>query len=397
MTYYRSKVDLLVALIIGLMVQLLSWQAAAETNPKYFVDDFEDLNLVDDTPVSWGIWGEHIGPKSIDASIGDLVVTATSAVYAGVGELSDVAYTYEDVSIRSQVAVASGQRWFYTGLYARANDLGMYDAGITSGDHWLPNAIHIARWSWEDEGRIDSLRSVPTHLDPSQHDVLLQFDVAGDTLTLTAWEAGTPKELGQTISVRDLQFQQGNVGVEYFVTTQPPVANPAPGTYRYYAVAPQARVFDSDFTGDMEFNISDLNAMLAKGPVSPGVPVVLGVNEQFDLTGDGLIDSADVDRWLADAAIINGTASPYKRGDINLDGLVDDTDFNIWNAHKFTSSLAWDDGDVNGDGFVDVSDFNVWNANKYTSSDSGAFVPEPALLPMLIPTFIAWSFRRKKR
>ena len=34
-------------------------------------------------------------------------------------------------------------------------------------------------------------------------------------------------------------------------------------------------------------------------------------------------------------------------GDANLDGQVDVTDFNLWNSHKFSDSLAWDDGDFN--------------------------------------------------
>jgi hypothetical protein len=132
-----------------------------------------------------------------------------------------------------------------------------------------------------------------------------------------------------------------------------------------------------DFTDDNLCNIDDLNAMLAVGPIAPGVPVTPGVNDQFDLTGDDVIDNADVGEWLAVAASENGFGSPYKLGDANLDGFVDGQDFILWNGSKFTSSLLWDEGEFNGDGFVDGQDLLVWNGNKFTSSDGATAVPEP--------------------
>ncbi len=138
-----------------------------------------------------------------------------------------------------------------------------------------------------------------------------------------------------------------------------------------------------DFSSDSACNIDDLNAMLAVGPIAPGVAVTPGINDQFDLTGDGVIDNADADQWLGDAATVNGFGSPYKRGDANLDGVVDGQDFILWNASKFTNSLLWDNGEVNGDGVVDGQDFILWNANKFTSSDGASAIPEPGLLASL--------------
>ena len=42
-----------------------------------------------------------------------------------------------------------------------------------------------------------------------------------------------------------------------------------------------------------------------------------------DLTGDGVVDDADRDLWLADAGTKNGFDAPYLVGDGNLDGAVD--------------------------------------------------------------------------
>ena len=117
-----------------------------------------------------------------------------------------------------------------------------------------------------------------------------------------------------------------------------------------------------DFDGDGLCSTSDLNAMLAVGPVAPGVPAA--GNEEFDLTGDGMIDNEDVDEWLDRSAADQGFGSPYKRSDANLDGTVDGQDFILWNAGKFTQTLLWDGGDFNGDGINDGLDFVLWNQKQ---------------------------------
>ena len=132
-----------------------------------------------------------------------------------------------------------------------------------------------------------------------------------------------------------------------------------------------------DFDGNRLCDIDDLNDMLAEGPIAGGVTVVPGVNDQFDLTGDGVINLSDQDAWLSIAGIQNGFSSPYRLGDADLNGAVDGSDFGLWNAGKFSSSLAWDHGDFNGDGLVDGSDFGLWNGNKFTASDNVSVVPEP--------------------
>ncbi len=131
-----------------------------------------------------------------------------------------------------------------------------------------------------------------------------------------------------------------------------------------------------DFDGNAACNVDDLNLMLAEGPIAGGVAVTPGVNDQFDLTGDDVINLDDVDQWLADAGQFNGFASPYKSGDANLDGVVDGMDFILWNGSKFTATLDWNDGNFNGDSVTDGQDFLLWNGNKFTSSDVSV-VPEP--------------------
>jgi hypothetical protein len=132
-----------------------------------------------------------------------------------------------------------------------------------------------------------------------------------------------------------------------------------------------------DFDGDSDCDIDDLDALIAD--IASGSP-----NSDFDLTGDGNVDLADRDEWLAQAGSTNlANGNPYLVADANLDGVVDVSDFNTWNASKFTNSGLWSLGDFNADGVSDVTDFNLWNSNKFQASDAAA-VPEPATwLPLL--------------
>lgn len=160
----------------------------------------------------------------------------------------------------------------------------------------------------------------------------------------------------------------GNLSAKRFDTRE---SNDPPMLRIDYTVA----TLECDFSGDGLCDEIDLDLMQGIGPIAPGVPAT--GNEQFDLDGNGTIDLADRDQWLADAATENGFVSPYKLGDANIDGTVDGQDFLGWNAAKFTSSLLWSDGNFTGDALVDGQDFLVWNSNKFTSSDGVSAVPEP--------------------
>lgn len=144
-----------------------------------------------------------------------------------------------------------------------------------------------------------------------------------------------------------------------------------------------AQTQTGDFDGDGEWDCADIDALVGE--------IVAGTNNvAFDLTGDGIVDEADVNDptlgWLAIGGANNPAATngnPFLTGDANLDGSVDVSDFNVWNGNKFSSIPAWCSGDFNTDGSVDVSDFNLWNSSKFMSSGP-AVVPEPASGLMLV-------------
>ncbi len=153
-------------------------------------------------------------------------------------------------------------------------------------------------------------------------------------------------------------------------------------------------VFACDFDGDGDCGLNDLNAMLGEGPIAPGVPVDPS-NARFDLNGDDVLDDTDLQQWLMEAALVDGYATPYRRGDANLDSIVDGSDFIAWNQNKFTSSLAWNDGDFNGDGVVDGLDFIQWNGNKFTSLDHSA-VPEPTTVLVWLTAMASYLSRQRR-
>jgi hypothetical protein len=121
--------------------------------------------------------------------------------------------------------------------------------------------------------------------------------------------------------------------------------------------------------GDMDFNddgaygcvdVDELVARIVSGPYSAAL----------DLNADGLLDSIDLEIWLAGAGLENGLAASYLLGDSNLDSVVDGLDFVIWNSHKFTAAAAWCSGDSNADGVVDGLDFVIWNSHKFTGANA---------------------------
>ena len=112
-----------------------------------------------------------------------------------------------------------------------------------------------------------------------------------------------------------------------------------------------AAAADFDMDGDLDGN--DVDSLVSE--------IVAGThNTVFDLTGDNLVTSADLDDW-----VFNRKGTIY--GDANLDFSTDVSDFNVWNQNKFTQGGGWTGGDFSADGFTDVTDFNIWNSSKFQS------------------------------
>ncbi len=130
-------------------------------------------------------------------------------------------------------------------------------------------------------------------------------------------------------------------------------------------------VLVGDFNNDGILGCEDIDLLIVE--IASG-----GNNLDFDISGDGQLDLADRDVWLAAAGATNlASGDSYILGDYNLDGDVDGLDYLVWNANKFRGTTGWCSADANADGVADGLDFLIWNANKFTSADARS-VPEPS-------------------
>ncbi|MBT8067382.1 MAG: hypothetical protein KJO09_09085 [Gammaproteobacteria bacterium] len=119
----------------------------------------------------------------------------------------------------------------------------------------------------------------------------------------------------------------------------------------------------ADFNGDGVFDIVDIDALVME--------IIAGTNNpSFDLTGDGLVDVADLAKWRADAAEQNGYTVPYLAGDANLDGDVNAADLNEVGQNWQGSPNTWSGGDFNASGVVDAEDLNLLGQNWQNSASS---------------------------
>jgi hypothetical protein len=112
-----------------------------------------------------------------------------------------------------------------------------------------------------------------------------------------------------------------------------------------------------DFDGNGLIDAADIDALCAA--TQQAEPEM-----RFDLTGDSLVSSDDVDYLVEN---ILGT----NYGDANLDGEVDGTDWGIIQANLFQAG-GWAEGNFNCVGGVDVRDFNIWLANRFSGAPAAA-------------------------
>jgi RNA polymerase sigma factor (sigma-70 family) len=203
---------------IGGVTSILSSVAKAET---IFFDSFDDGDAMDGSPVRWEFAAPPYSNGTLDATSGDLVVRPNAnngIIAAGVLDKS-----LSDVSIRAQVRAEGNTNGL--DLLARGNVATgtVYEAGIDS-----TGLIYVGYNPGT--GLIDLVQQL-TDLRPSQEDVLLQFDVIGDRLSLYAWRDGDAKPIRPQLEVTDSRYAEGAVGIVHAAI------NSGIGIFRYVHVA----------------------------------------------------------------------------------------------------------------------------------------------------------------
>ena len=117
----------------------------------------------------------------------------------------------------------------------------------------------------------------------------------------------------------------------------------------------------------------------------------------LDVTGDGVVDSADVDVACGGGADLTPyfSALASRPGDVNLDGAVQFADFLIMSAN-FSGAGDYSDGDLNCDGHVLFADFLILSANFGQSAADARAIPEPGgIWLMLVGVLASGALRRK--
>ena len=112
---------------------------------------------------------------------------------------------------------------------------------------------------------------------------------------------------------------------------------------------PQEPGIPGDLTGDDLVNAADIDAIYA-------ALRLVSSDETFDLNEDGEVNDEDVDFLIEDIL-------DTKRGDANLNGTIDIGDFLALSRNFGQSDAGWTGGDFDGDGTVGVSDFLALSLN----------------------------------
>jgi hypothetical protein len=177
---------------------------ARADEPTWFFDHFTDGNIHDAAPVSWytGGYGETL--SVVD---GDLLLKPQSELAAA---LVDEA-VYENVSLLTRLKV-SNRSFTNVGLIARQDGAIGYTAGISGNRFGVHDHSLVITYGGISKTSLEILASAPTNLDPSATDVLLQFEVVDDSLSLFAWADGTPRPSSPQLNVHDSRISQGSIG-----------------------------------------------------------------------------------------------------------------------------------------------------------------------------------------
>ncbi len=184
----------------------------------FFLDDFEDGDAFDGSPVKWAPYVPPWGQGTAEVKNGDFVLTPDPDHRPAPGSPNYTEIDYEvegpvfsDVSVRTQArGLADG--YFGIAVFARDMNYAGTNAGLSG---WLrtDNLLEIA--AYNDTGWARSV-NVPITLSPWESDVHLQMDVAGDDVWLSAWADGTEKPATPQVHMSlpaFLQGVEGRVGV----------------------------------------------------------------------------------------------------------------------------------------------------------------------------------------
>lgn len=137
-----------------------------------------------------------------------------------------------------------------------------------------------------------------------------------------------------------------------------------------------------DFNEDGACDLVDIDSLTSQGDLKIGVAAA---DPRFDLNGDTVLDTGDIDVWLSQVGEARGFTAAVLAGDADLNGTVEAADLNAVGLSWQQGGKVWSEGDFDGSGTVDASDLNVVGLNwqKSVAAAAAASVPEPTSLVIL--------------
>jgi MYXO-CTERM domain-containing protein len=148
-----------------------------------------------------------------------------------------------------------------------------------------------------------------------------------------------------------------------------------------------------DFNGNEVIDLEDIDILTEQS--ASGAHLL-----EYDLTGDGFVNEADVNKWAKDQEI----GYPWI-GDANYDGEFNTGDFvQVLGIGKYElpgATAVWSEGDWNGDGVFGTGDLVAALGDggyELGPRSDVAAVPEPgSSLFALIAALGLWTGRRRRR
>ena len=280
----------LVMLSLAVVTMTLGVSIGTGNAMTIWFDDFSDSNAEDGNPETWV---PHPAPAlagDYNATSGDYIFTPGEGQGnqdAMVASIEGDDKTFTDVSVRTRARtenaggnvgpVARLDFATVSAYFGVVDTNGFFtisrsDGGVTSEDFFLQE-------QFEDLGAAE--------------DLIVQFDIIGETLSLSAWRPGDPQPEPQ-LEGTDPTYASGTAGL-IFSEDQ----DLASGVF-FWATAASARIINGDVNFDGDVNGLD---------VDPFVAAVLGgsYDAPADMNGDGAVDGLDVDPFVA--AVVGGGAT----------------------------------------------------------------------------------------
>ena len=359
----------MVPVLLALSVALATSCGWSQTIPLFpFEDNFDDP-IDDDDPVTWVQQGPTEGESEV--TDGSLIFSASGGSF-GVSKAGGTVVV-QDMSAQTQLRLGGANEATWAGIWARGIDRGVEFFDVYAGGIQKGGTLFVGEQF--SDGEVEIL-TTETALSPETHDVIIQLETLGNTITVSAWDArdNKPSQVS-TLSYVDDTLVEGMFGLGIGG------GSGSAASFRWFEVAPAWS--PGDFNGDDLLDVVDIDQLTAQ--------IALGTTHfLFDLNGDTTVDHEDRRFWVEE----------LKRtffGDGNLDGRVDANDLNTLALNwQRTNVISWAEGDFNGDGSANAGDLNQLALNWRRGATAPA-VPEPAGASLLLVGLFVVQFRRHAR